>query len=115
MKKTLLIITASALVTAAAIKAAPAVAAATGAGETVVSVVRTADLDLSSISGQRQLEARLVRAAREVCGEASNVDLKGSNDAAACRDEVLAAARSKAQLLLAGAAADRTITVAARP
>ena len=59
-----------------------------------VSIVRTADLDLSSAAGQRRLEHRLTRAAYEVCGTASDADLKGKNDVNACRADVVAKGRA---------------------
>jgi UrcA family protein len=53
-----------ALALAAAVLAAPAMAA----DEAPSVGVRYGDLDLTSESGQRQLDLRLERAAREVCG-----------------------------------------------
>lgn len=111
MKQTLKIILGSALVTVALIKGAPALAEAPEAVN--VSVIRTADLDLRSEAGQRTLDRRLVTAASEVCGTASDADLRGKNDVRECRDEVISAARAKARTLVAGAAGDRSITVAA--
>lgn len=95
MNTSLKIAIGSFLAAAAVIKGAPAVA------EPVqnVSVVRTADLDLSSDNGRRALDQRLVIAAREVCGEASDVDLEGKNDVRACRAKVLSDARSKGEQL----------------
>ena len=112
MKKTLLIIAGSALVTAVAIKATPALAQ-TPPPDTNVSIVRTADLDLSTQSGQRQLDRRLLSAANEVCGEASDADLKGQNEARECRKDVLAEARAQAQSI-AAATGDATIVIASR-
>jgi UrcA family protein len=111
MKEALKIILGSALVTAALIKGVPALAETPG--QTNVSIVRTADLDLSTRAGQRQLDRRLVIAAGEVCGEASDVDLKGQNDARNCRKEVLAAAREQAESIIA-ARSDSTVVVASR-
>jgi UrcA family protein len=106
MKQTLKIIFASALATAALIKAMPALA------ETptppAVTVVKTADLDLSTKSGRQQLDHRLVIAARDVCGVASDADLVGKNDVRECRNNVLADARAKSIALSTG----RTILVA---
>ena len=79
---------------------------------TATSIVRTADLDLSSDSGQRELDRRIVQAAREVCGEASNVDLEGKNAARACREEAVAAVDSQREQLLAAARAGSPILVA---
>ena len=101
MKRAIYIALASALITTGAIKAAPALAEAPAASATQVSIVRTADLDLASASGQRRLEQRLTRAAREVCGEASIVDLKGKNAVRKCRDETLAKAHTQRDSLIA--------------
>ena len=115
MKKTLLIIAGSALATGVAIKAAPALSATPPAtADRAVSIVRTVDLDLSTRSGQRSLDRRLVTAAGEVCGEASDADLKGKNDVRQCRTEVLSAARAKANAIVAGVTTDRKIVVAAQ-
>jgi UrcA family protein len=105
------IVIASALITAAVIKGGPAAAEPGSNPDVSVSVVRTADLDLSTASGKRALDQRLVQAAHEVCGTASDADLAGKNAVRACRSSVLAEARSKGdQLANAGA----PITVAAR-
>jgi UrcA family protein len=87
------IIIASALITGAALKAVPAFAEP--AVEANVSIVRTADLDLTSDSGRRALDHRLVVAAYDVCGSASDADLAGKNKARACRADVLAKARAE--------------------
>ena len=100
MKKTLLIIAGSALVTGIGIRAAPALAQA-APSEVDVSVVRTADLDLGTAAGQRRLDQRLVVAAGEVCGEASDADLKGQNEARKCRKDVLSKARTDARTIAA--------------
>ena len=104
------IIIASALITTAALKAAP-VFAEPANSEVNVSIVQTADLDLTSAAGQRALDHRLVQAANELCGSAADVDLVGQNKVLACRRSVLADARAKGgQLANRGA----TIKVAAR-
>ena len=77
--KAITIVLASALITGAAIKAVPALAETTSQ-EVAVSVVHTADLDLTSDVGKRQLDRRLSIAAREVCGTASDFDLEGKNE-----------------------------------
>ena len=92
------IVIASALITAALLKAVPALAE-TGPAPVNVSIVHTADLDLSSDAGKRQLGRRLANAAREVCGAASDVDLQGRNDVRACRARVLAKARATGEAL----------------
>ena len=100
MKNAFTIALASALITTAVIKATPALAE-TPAAETNVSLVRTADLDLNSDTGRRQLDVRLSRAAREVCGRASDADLNGKNEVRQCRADVLAQARANRDAVLA--------------
>lgn len=105
------IIIASALITTAAIKAVPALAEPVAGQDLNVSIVRTADLDLSTETGRRALDHRLVNAAREVCGTASDVDLVGQNKVRACRKNVLADARAKGDQLASRGA---SMTIAAR-
>jgi UrcA family protein len=105
------IIIASALITTAAIKAVPALAEPVAAQDLNVSIVSTADLDLSTETGRRALDHRLVNAAREVCGPASDVDLAGKNKVRACRKNVLTDARAKGDQL---ASRGTAITIAAR-
>lgn len=101
MKQTLRIILASALVTGALVKAVPAMAEPLPAQN--VSIVRTADLDLTSKAGRAALDHRIVNAAYELCGTASDVDLVGQNAVRACRSDVLAKARAaSAQLASRG-------------
>ena len=78
----------------------------------VTSVVQTADLDLATGSGQRELDRRIVRAAREVCGTASDADLAGKNDVRHCRAETIAAATAQREQLLAAAKAGSPIQIA---
>lgn len=99
------------LITAAAIKAAPALAEPVAPASNIAHV-QTADLDLSSPSGQRVFDARLAHAAREVCGTASDVDLAGKNDVRKCRIDVLAKANGERDRLLAAAGRGTIITVA---
>jgi UrcA family protein len=99
------------LVTAALIKGAPALAEPVQ--QQNVAVVHTGDLDLSSDAGRRQLEQRLVVAANEVCGSASDADLAGKNAVRQCRSDVLAKARARSDSLLAGRSKG-TVLVAAR-
>jgi UrcA family protein len=96
MKQTLRIIAVSALITGVAIKAAPALAEAPAQN---VSIVRTADIDLSSKAGRDTLNHRLITAAGEVCGTASDADLVGKNQVRACRVQVLAEARATGERL----------------
>jgi UrcA family protein len=97
MKEMLKIIVVSALATAAAIKAVPALSEPLP--EKNVAIVHTGDLDLSTASGRAALEHRLVTAAYEVCGDASDTDLAARNAARECRADVLAKARSEGQRL----------------
>jgi UrcA family protein len=100
--KTVLVVAAAGLINAPAF-------AEPGSGENV-SVVNTAGLDLSSAAGRAILDHRLVSAAYEVCGTASDVDLAGKNRARACRADVLARARAESQQLASRA---RPIIIAA--
>lgn len=112
MKQTLKIVLASALATAAVIKAVPALAEP-AAGDVSISVVHTADLDLSTPGGLKALDARLAVAAHQVCDTASAVDLKARNAQQDCREAVVAQGRAKAQSILA-TSQSRDITIAAR-
>jgi UrcA family protein len=95
MKKGGKIVFAAGLVTAGLIKGFPAAAEQARQPEVNVSYVHTADLDLSSRAGQRALDLRLARAAREVCGTASDVDLEVKNQVRQCRYHTLENARMK--------------------
>ena len=93
MKKPLLIMTGSALATAALFFAsAPARSAPVSTSAEVVQIVPTADLDLSSLAGQKALDRRLTRAVIELCGQAADVDLAGRNAVRKCRADTLAEA-----------------------
>ena len=113
MKKAFYIALTSALITTAAIKAAPVFAQEPGGTEPNISRVWTGDLDLRSDAGRRQLDLRLARAAREVCGTASDVDLVGKNEVRKCRAETLAKAREQGETL-AAARGDVIAVTAAR-
>lgn len=80
----------------------------------VTSIVETADLDLASAYGQRQLDRRLSVAAAEVCGTASNADLAGKNEVRECRKTTLSAAKARRDQVLASKSGDRSISIAAR-
>src|SRR4051812_13418953 len=99
-------------VTAGLIKGAPTLAQP-AAAELNVSYVHTADLDLSTASGRRALDQRLVTAARDVCGTASDTDLEGKNDVRKCRVETLARAHSERDNVLASANRGSVIALAA--
>jgi UrcA family protein len=97
MKETLKIIAVSALITAAVMRAVPAFSEPAPAQN--VSIVHTSDLDLSTPGGRAALDHRLMIAARDVCGTASDADLAGKNGARQCRADVLAKARLEGQQL----------------
>jgi len=99
MKQTLLIIAGSALATAAVMLGTPVHAAP--AATQAVRIVSTAGLDLASEPGRAALDHRLVNAARDVCGAASDTDLAGKNDVRECRKSVLAEARRQSHQLAA--------------
>lgn len=113
MKNPFLIGLASALITAGAIRAAPALAQDAAPEDTIVRLVQVSDLDLQSKAGQRQLERRLAKAAREVCGTASDADLRGKNEVRQCRDEALSRAHAQHNGALAAVKSDRVIAVSA--
>ena len=77
-------------------------------------IVRTADLDLASPSGQRLLQRRLANAVVEACGVASDADLAGSNDVRRCRDETRARIAADRERIANLASASRPIVIAAR-
>jgi len=97
MLKALKITLSAFVATVALIKVAPALAEPMPVQN--VSIVRTADLDLTSASGRAQLDHRIVAAAYDVCGTPSDADLVGKNVARACRADVLATARSQSAQL----------------
>jgi UrcA family protein len=111
MNQALKIIFVSALATAAVIKAAPALAEPVNGQNT--SIVRTTDLDLSKADGRKSLDRRLVLAAIEVCGSASDADPAGKNQVRACRKDVLSAARAETRTMIASGTPSRTIVLAA--
>ena len=79
---------------------------------TATSIVHTADLDLSSRVGQQELNLRIAKAAREVCGTASDVDLEGKNAVRDCREQTIAQAVAQREQLLAAARSGTPILVA---
>jgi UrcA family protein len=114
MKDTLRIILISAIITAGAIKAAPALAEPVAPeAQTYVSYVHTSDIDLRSQQGQRVLDQRLAQAAREVCGTASDVDVKGKNQVRECRKDAIGRAGGEREALLAAAQRGATIAITA--
>ena len=113
MKSPSVIALASALITAAAIKAAPALAEPRRPARYRVSIVQTADLDLSSSVGQRELDLPLAQAAREVCGTASDVDLEGKNEVRECRAQCRHGAGQRSSAIAAALGA-RSASTASR-
>ena len=113
MKNPYAIALVSALITAGAIKAAPALAETPAAPQTYVSYVQTGDLDLSKASDQRTLDHRLAQAAREVCGDPSDVDLVGQNKARECRKDAIEKAGVKREALFAAAKREAVIAITA--
>ena len=75
-----------------------------------VSIVQTGDLDLSTNAGRAALDHRLLVAATDVCGTASDIDLVGKNKARACVGQVLTKARAQSAQL---ASRDNSILIAA--
>jgi UrcA family protein len=112
MKQSILYALFSALITAAFLTGAPAFAQTRG-GETQVSLVSTADLDIGTESGRQKLQQRIAQAARDVCGTASDSDLKGSNDVRKCRDEAIARVSGQRDALIAASERGSTIAVTA--
>lgn len=93
-----------------AFSATPAVAETQ---QIATSVVQTADLDLSSQSGQRALDRRLSQAVKEVCGIASDADVAGKNDVRRCRVETSASLAGERDQRIANASS-QPIKVATR-
>ena len=79
----------------------------------VTSTVQTADLDLSTAKGQQALNRRLSQAVKDVCGEASDVDVAGKNEVRRCRAETFANLASDRDQRIAKASGE-PIQVAAR-
>ena len=86
---------------ALAVASSTTLIAPTVAAEPEARVIVVADLDLATPIGKRQFDVRVARAAIDLCGEASDIDLAGKNDVRACRDSVLAQAAQQRDLRLA--------------
>ena len=112
MNSSLKIAIGSFLVAAAVIKGAPALAEPVQPQN--VTIVHTADLNLSTEAGRRQLDRRLVIAAGEVCGSASDADLAGRNQARDCRMAVLAKARARGGSLAASKSSGNILIATSR-
>lgn len=104
MTKLLPLLTLGLAITAAPVAAEPV---------TEVRVVSVADLDLSTAQGRSALDRRLVRAAIDACGSASDADLEGRNDLRLCRATALAKARAAGEQRIAKLGRD-DILIAAR-
>lgn len=91
--KTIFILSAVAASLAASIAASPAAAQAPASGERVI--VSYADLDLSSQSGVRTLNRRILSAVQAACGTASDADLHGKNAVNDCRTATYAQATAQ--------------------
>ena len=113
MKQSILYALFSALITAVFITGAPAFGQTVGETQTYVSLVRTADLDLGTNAGKRLLDQRVARAAREVCGVASDVDIEGKNDVRKCREDAIARATYERDEVRSAAARGAIIAVTA--
>lgn len=114
MKQSILYALVSALLTALFLNPTAAFSQVAGdTGQTNVSLVATADLDLSTDRGRKVLDQRLRRAASEVCGPVSDADLEGRNDIRHCREEALARASADGSRLLAAARNGEVISVSA--
>ena len=96
MTNTLRIAASAFLITSAIVGSAPAFAQGVPQN---VSIVQTGDLDLSSSAGRAALDHRLLVAATDVCGSASDSDLVGKNKVRACLSEVLAKAHAQSEQL----------------
>jgi len=77
-------------------------------------IVRTADLNLTTASGQRLLDRRLADAVVDACGAASKIDLAGSNAVRRCRDETRARISAERERLIALASRSTSTVIAAR-
>lgn len=79
----------------------PALAQSTPANPSVA--VQHRDLDLRTEAGTKSLDRRIWRTVVEVCGTASDFDLKGKNDVRQCRADTRLAASAQAEVAIAGA------------
>jgi UrcA family protein len=104
---------ASLILMLSAFAAAPALAQSTPSAENRI-VVRTADLDLGSASGQRTLDHRIAIAVVEACGETSPADPAGKNEILRCRDETSAQVAANRDRLVELASKGKDIVLAAR-
>ncbi len=108
--KTIFILSALAASLTASIAASPAAAQAPASGERVV--VSYADLDLSSQSGVRALNRRILSAVQTACGTASDADLHGKNAVNECRTTTFEQASSQVRGAIALASRTGSIVIA---
>ena len=73
--------------------------------------VQHRDLDLRTEAGAKSLDRRIWRAVVEVCGTASDFDLKGKNDVRQCRTDTRLAASAQADVAIADASRGQAIQV----
>ena len=112
MKHSILYALFSALVTALILALTPTPVHAQSANAPAeVRLVPTSDLNLTTEAGQRQLEQRVVRAAREVCGQASDADPAGKNQIRKCRENAIARASSQGEELVAASERGKAIAI----
>ena len=88
------------------------VAYAQPAGRSVA--VAYADLDLRTQAGRITLDRRIGQAIRAACGTPSPADLRGQNDAAACRAALRAELAPQRDAIFASAGSSRTVLSARR-
>jgi len=97
---------------AAAFGAAPAPARDSATAPVEVQIVRYADLDLATPAGRSALDRRLAFAVREVCGDASDVDVHGKNVVSRCLAQTARAISERRDAALASAVAARSVRLA---
>lgn len=73
--------------------------------------VQHKDLDLRTDAGTKKLDRRIWRAVVEVCGTASDYDIKGKNDVRQCRRDTRRVASAQADVVIANASRDQLIQV----
>ena len=93
--------------------AAPLSAQVSGKDQSVTSIVRTADLDLTRVADRQALDRRLGHAIVDVCGDASPADIAGQNVVARCRLELASRLNSRRAQLIARSTRDAPVEIAA--
>jgi UrcA family protein len=87
---------------AAALGAAPALAR-DSAPTPRSQIVRYSDLNLSSVAGRQTLDRRIAVAVRQVCGQASDADIRGKNAVHRCRADTAKSVAARREAALASA------------